>query len=413
MAGDAHPWRDIYANADWDAIVDKTSNPPALGRRNRDIKDVTNLISSYHLIPKDHASLFPDRIRELRRIETSAQGYIAGLGPAAQTNKPAAGKDPAGRLEPWVVSLAKRAAKKAGYLATLGEWVRDAKPKHKDFAQLADFLVKLRQDGNVRGDREELLSLVPYGKMEKYDPYHRSITFFLHEDPGGDVLVEPRGCMGTAFNEWLAFRLNAPPGRNAKATFYEWLEYHPICTGTPGVTRDFDPAYKNDVRRVSYDPRDLSPLIVRANDGLYIDQGAGGGLQKLDTARDFPSSGKGPSGAAAFAWDEDGALYAHQHVARQFYHSSFTAGAKIRCSGMIKVVNGLVRYVSNQSGHYAPRTRQLYYFVEYLSARAVLASAAKVEDKTLGGFGPIPWADFRQHGLNKFGPYNPNAAAPL
>ena len=132
--------------------------------------------------------------------------------------------------------------------------------------------------------------------MEKVDPFHRNIVFFVRDL--NSVAPYHSNPMAAALNQWLAYR-QATVG--ATSTFYEWLENHPICTGTPQVTAGFDQNYKSHVQKVDYNVA-LHPVHVRSADGLYID--LGGGFQKLSTSI-FPASGKGIAGGSAFAWDRE------------------------------------------------------------------------------------------------------------
>jgi hypothetical protein len=49
-----------------------------------------------------------------------------------------------------------------------------------------------------------------------------------------------------------------------------------------------------------------------------------------------------------------------------FQHSSFLAGAPVRTGGELKVVNGVVKTISNASGHYQPSLSSLRRAVDWL-----------------------------------------------
>ena len=102
-----------------------------------------------------------------------------------------------------------------------------------------------------------------------------------------------------------------------------------------------------------------------------------GFFQVLDTTT-FRVSGKGPAGGAAFVWDRGCNLWLHAHGHDGFIHASAKTGQKIRCSGMIRVRNGLAEEITNQSGHYAPGEQQIYYFLFWLRQRKALAADAHV-----------------------------------
>lgn len=67
---------------------------------------------------------------------------------------------------------------------------------------------------------------------------------------------------------------------------------------------------------------------------------------------------------AAYAVDEKGALYIHEHWSPEshphakpgefFSHASFFDGGAGLCFGMICVEGGIISYIDNESGHYLP-----------------------------------------------------------
>ena len=177
MAGDKHPWRDIYSDADWQAILGATTTytPPApapapapvaaanpmLGVHRpprpawraaapnpavmlaRLLGDLTTLIGQYHAIRKDDHNQFAQRIVFLQAIQQKADDYLQALGAnvVAKGGPKALNVANPQRLDPWVASLSRRAHKKAAYLGVLGPWVASAKPSHKDPLQIMQDLV--------------------------------------------------------------------------------------------------------------------------------------------------------------------------------------------------------------------------------------------------------------------------------
>ena len=67
---------------------------------------------------------------------------------------------------------------------------------------------------------------------------------------------------------------------------------------------------------------------------------------------------------AAYAVDENGVLYIHEHRSPEshpqakpgefFSHASFFDGGAGLCFGMICVEGGMIKYIDNESGHYFP-----------------------------------------------------------
>jgi hypothetical protein len=375
MAGDQHPWRDIYSQTDWQKIL--ASTKPDTSRTTSALTGLTDRIHAYHQIQKDAVGFFEQRRACLRVIGDLALQYIGGLGTNAQLAKTGPGGRKVltptgpGGLDPWVMSLTRRAAKKAAYLATLENWINTTKERNK--SPVALFMELLKREEQKPKDKDEpLLKLGPYGQMENIDPYHRRIVFWVNV---GAAQVHPinNNRMAAAFSTWLQAYFQQVLGGTAAPTFYEWLENHPICTGTPGVTTDYDDLYKDQVRSVNYCPA-LHTIQV-ASGGLQIDWLTGGGAVPLQTAL-FPPSrpGKGSvPGSAAFVWDRTGNLWVHQHVDALF-HTSISKGKKIRCAGMINVVQGKVVHLSDDSGHYAPGTNYLCYFVQFLQNKNCLKS---------------------------------------
>jgi hypothetical protein len=51
----------------------------------------------------------------------------------------------------------------------------------------------------------------------------------------------------------------------------------------------------------------------------------------------------------------------------QHNHSSLNAGADVICAGEIEFLNGKITYISNESGHYRPKARQLQNCVNSLN----------------------------------------------
>ena len=60
----------------------------------------------------------------------------------------------------------------------------------------------------------------------------------------------------------------------------------------------------------------------------------------------------------------------------QFNHSSFNAGKNVVCAGMVKVVGGQLRMISNNSGHYKPTQQHLYNAMQLLAQELGRAGTA-------------------------------------
>ncbi|MBI4865269.1 MAG: hypothetical protein HY815_34150, partial [Candidatus Riflebacteria bacterium] len=62
------------------------------------------------------------------------------------------------------------------------------------------------------------------------------------------------------------------------------------------------------------------------------------------------------NGRAIFVMDEQGNLFAsNMHEVGKFHHSSLLAGQPVSAAGELEVRNGVLRRITDQSGHYRPR----------------------------------------------------------
>jgi hypothetical protein len=346
------------------------------------LTDLGTQITEYDAIPKDDHMRFDERIRVLTRIHAGCQAYVNLLSRDHVLGaKSPGGKQADDQIDVWVHSLGSRSLKKAGYLAEMKEWHLNAKAKYKDKAQLSVFLRGLAAD-NTREDTvagwggKEMLHATPYATVEKIDPYHRQTFVFL--DPLDATQDQSVNKMGAAFLDYLNGLPACVPDRatNPNASFYEWLEYHPFCIGTPNVTPGAD-GYKNPAR-VSYEGQDLGYVYMPAGQMQYVRTISDPATRRVLNTTDFGASGKGPPGAVAFVWAADGGLWIHEHGLDGFVHASAMQGKKIRCSGMLVAKNGLATAITNQSGHYAPTAESIYYFVNWLNDRHCVAANAVV-----------------------------------
>ena len=62
-----------------------------------------------------------------------------------------------------------------------------------------------------------------------------------------------------------------------------------------------------------------------------------------------------------------------------FYHSSYTRGSDVICTGCLTADNGTITYVNNFSGHYQPPPSQLQLFVDSLRTFGVPLQKVDVE----------------------------------
>jgi hypothetical protein len=82
-------------------------------------------------------------------------------------------------------------------------------------------------------------------------------------------------------------------------------------------------------------------------------------------------------GYAIYVMDGNGHLYASEHRLGIFHHSSFLAGGDVAGAGEIKVERGVVKSVTNKSGHYTPTSEEMVQVFEELEARGVNLAAVE------------------------------------
>ncbi len=102
------------------------------------------------------------------------------------------------------------------------------------------------------------------------------------------------------------------------------------------------------------------------------------------TGRPFTSSADGSAHSndarSIFVMDRHGNLYASNgHAPGEFHHSSFLAGDSVSGAGEIKVVDGRLELVSDQSGHYQPSEQMTANVFQELSRDGVDVSDVEFE----------------------------------
>jgi hypothetical protein len=95
-----------------------------------------------------------------------------------------------------------------------------------------------------------------------------------------------------------------------------------------------------------------------------------------------------------YAMDEYGTLFASPaagmaHGNQMWNHSSFNAGKDVICAGMIKIHNGTLVYVDNNSGHYKPTRQHLHGMLTIISNEGINLAGVTVLVRQ-----PAPVANF-------------------
>lgn len=118
-------------------------------------------------------------------------------------------------------------------------------------------------------------------------------------------------------------------------------------------------ARKNELDQHVLDPLEYADSVRRTRYLLTFSQATcSQGATPYDTTRGFTP---GEEGAGPFVISEGGEWYAKagNFANATFHHSSFLSGAPVMLAGTMRVVAGSLKYISNNSGHYAPRIADL------------------------------------------------------
>ena len=86
-------------------------------------------------------------------------------------------------------------------------------------------------------------------------------------------------------------------------------------------------------------------------------------------------------GYGIFVMDNEGRIFAAAHKVGLFHHSSFLAGASVAAAGEIKIEHGVIKAVTNKSGHYKPSDPEMIQLFQELESRGV--DLTSVEYRTM------------------------------
>jgi hypothetical protein len=88
----------------------------------------------------------------------------------------------------------------------------------------------------------------------------------------------------------------------------------------------------------------------------------------------------GGEGRAIFVMDEHGSFYASNfHAKGQFHHSSLAAGQPVAAAGELVVKDGVLKMLTDQSGHYWPTTDFSAQAIEALKRLGIDMSGVQVK----------------------------------
>ncbi len=124
--------------------------------------------------------------------------------------------------------------------------------------------------------------------------------------------------------------------------------------------------YAGAVRYLSPDETPLFEITIV--DGRVVDHR--GWLVDSDTTEYFGSDMWSPY--AIFVMDHCGRIFlTHLHETGLFHHSTFLAGAPVASAGEMLIIDGLIVYLDNASGHYRPPSgiaQQIVHRLKFLGA---------------------------------------------
>ena len=399
-------------------------------------------IATYHSIPKDKLQLFENREQSLDSLKLFVIDWTTRgpLGKAfGQKHRAVQKLDGTWSLEDHQYSflrqpvqlLLERCQLKKMYLKNVREYYEHEGKVLRDPKNLIDFLAAPHQQLGC------LLPPVPGVRMEVYAPQGISLQF-ENFDRGQNA----EGALPNAFAQW-ANALNPQKSNQirpsnqwkpkGKTPFWVWLETHPICTGEGRIVTLLLGQKPDSVQadalgcvqkiiaeenRLKYTLRVASGFLYDSNRAKYDtsempgkgrtpDPRTAGAMallrqnrrpqEGIETQQNVPVQ-KNLRTTAAFVWTHRGELLAGVHKAAPdqstskddvytdfFHHTSLDAGNPVRCAGMIRVIDGKVELISNDSGHYQPPVASLQEFVRWLHGKQCLTSNAIVHNAGLAG----------------------------
>jgi hypothetical protein len=373
----------------------------SLSSRAAALETLTHKIEMYHDIPKAEYGKIDVRIAALQGISAFANDFMKTFGVdmqrAAIRDGQSSERDPDkggafrtanvrdNTLDRTILTLARRSLRKAGYLKMLKKYyaVGGAGYAYRS-PQALLALIRVPKESN-----NEFVGLEPVLRLEQLDPVHRS-----------NYESDKESSCGHAFALWAATPRQDKP-------FFLWLETSLVCLkddkfvadaqGVPYNRLDQKAGKGGFGQKVLFFPAPLHALdLDRLDDPPQICSTTG---YRCDEGKDPIQTGGG-DGAAAYVWSQESELFIAQHGSGIFHHSSFLAGQRVRCAGMIRIEKGRVTAISNNSGHYKPRKPQIVNMIRFLTGAGAFAPAAQVQ-VYLGGNNPYtgtPAAFLAAHG---------------
>lgn len=220
-------------------------------------------------------------------------------------------------------------------LVGAGEWLTSHPPKitatnQSRWAAMDDLAKQVVDEGKQFGAR----FLTGPTNWKSINDNHRSY-WLEYLSPNHGVGYQ----LSSLFEEWRKY------GRSDQS-FWDYIRINPPYDQK--LVKYYGGSAKAEKRRVVF--KEDGKLYRAISDTLFD-------TRKLETV----SSGKG---WAIFVVSPEGKIYAHKHVVGVYHHSTFLSGSAIVAAGELVVDQGVVRFITAKSGHYAPTPANMRAFVQ-------------------------------------------------
>lgn len=156
-----------------------------------------------------------------------------------------------------------------------------------------------------------------------------------------DTLHRNRDYLWVNYNHWRR-NYNSKTERYADSPdFFQWLNKGKDTIGVEKGRIEYFNEEKRKQHQITFD----KDAVIRTADG--------------NVANTMGFKGKKPQ-YAAYVMDEDGNFFICEHKKNKIQHTSFLAGKRVVCAGMIQIDNGKIVDINNRSGHYKSQLKNLY-----------------------------------------------------
>lgn len=404
------PWRDILSKKTFDLVA--RNAPQRHARLEQCVQQISAAIGAYHQVEKSSYIHLGMRIGMLQQLSKLAgqynsnqhrerhQAYDLAQASLRQPVRPGAGpqfwmddaynstgvprhhKDPFNNsfmrgqakdesLDRNILTLERRALRKANYLKMLSDMYRDSTSRMPD--------VLIRELNAPQEVTMQTVGIVNGVRMEKLDPAHRPVE--LARNAAGDLIDANKGPADpTSMNTMLLQWIHESTTRPALPPFFLWLEDKVVCLSEnkSEIAHVASVAYVTDPKNAPAHAK-LRMVLLTGQRIMMTDLSQPQNTVVPCSTADYMSAkGKGGLGTAAYVWTLNDELLIGQHQQSSFHHSSFKAGGEVKCAGMIRIDNHRIQLVTNNSGHYRPSAVHLRNFISFLQRHNAIDGTAHV-----------------------------------